>query len=73
MIAAGYDYRIARPIIQRNENGELYNLTDRFKMQVSYYPFTGLKDLIDAVSRIYDMDPRAPEHIDSTILEPEEI
>jgi hypothetical protein len=73
MIAAGYDYRIARPIIQRNENGELYNLTDRFKMQVSYYPFTGLKDLIDAVSRIYDMDPRAPEHIDSTILEPEDI
>jgi hypothetical protein len=71
MIAAGYDYRIARPIIRRDENGELYNLSDRFRMQVSYYPFVGLKDLIDAVSRIYDMEPRAPEFIDSTILEPE--
>jgi hypothetical protein len=40
-------------------------------MQVGYYPFTGLKDLIDAVSRIYDLDPRPPEYIDSTILEPE--
>ena len=72
MIAAGYDYRIARPIIRRDENGLLYNLADRFIMQVSYYPFTGLKDLIDAVSRIYDLDPRPPEFIDSTILEPEE-
>jgi hypothetical protein len=72
MIATGYDYRIARPIIRRDENGLLYNLADRFIMQVSYYPFTGLKDLIDAVSRIYDLDPRPPEFIDSTILEPEE-
>jgi len=72
MIQAGYEYRIAKPIIRRNENGELYNLADRFRMQVAYYPFTGLKDLIDAVSRIYDMEPRAPEFIDSTVLEPEE-
>lgn len=73
MIEAGYDYRIARPLIRRDEHGKLYNLTERFKMQVSYYPFTGLKDLIDAVSRIYDMSPRAPEFIDSQILEPETI
>lgn len=71
MISAGYDYRIAKPIIRRDENGALYNLSDRFRMQVGYYPFTGLKDLIDAVSRIYDMDPRPPEYIDSTLLEPE--
>ncbi len=71
MLGAGYEYRIARPIIHRDENGALYNLSDRFRMQVGYYPFTGLKDLIDAVSRIYDMDPRPPEFIDSTILEPE--
>jgi len=71
MIASGYDYRIAKPIIQRDENGQLYNLSERFRMQVAYYPFTGLKDLIDAVSRIYDMDVRPPEFIDSTVLEPE--
>jgi len=71
MIASGYDYRIAKPIIQRDENGQLYNLAERFRMQVGYYPFAGLKDLIDAVSRIYDLDPRPPEFIDSNILEPE--
>jgi hypothetical protein len=71
MKLSGYEYRIARPIVRRNENGELYNLSDRFRMQVGFYPFTGLKDLIDAVSRIYDLEPRAPEHIDSMILEPE--
>lgn len=71
MISQGYDYRVARPIVYRDENGQLYNLSERFKMQVAYYPFCGLKDLIDAVSRIYDMDPRAPEYIDSDIMEPE--
>jgi hypothetical protein len=71
MMADGYDYRIARPIVQRDENGQLYNLADRFRMQVGYYPFAGLKDLIDAVSRIYDMDPRPPEFIDNSILEPD--
>jgi hypothetical protein len=72
MRASGYEYRVARPIIQRDHEGQLYNLSERFRMQVGYYPFTGLKDLIDAVSRIYDMDPRAPEYIDSRVLEPEE-
>lgn len=72
MSESGYEYRIARPIIRRDENSQLYNLSDRFRMQVGYYPFTGLKDLIDAVSRIYDMDPRAPEYIDSRFLEPED-
>lgn len=72
MMESGYEYRVARPIVKRDENGLLYNLSDRFRMQVGYYPFTGLKDLIDAVSRIYDMDPRPPEYIDSQLLEPEE-
>ena len=71
MVASGYEHRVATPIIRRDENGELYNLTERFKMQVAYYPFSGLKDLIDAVSRIYDLEPRPPEFIDSQILEPE--
>src|SRR5450631_688344 len=70
MIEAGYEYRLARKILKRDENGQLYDLWERFKLQVSFYPFTGLKDLIDAVSRIYDMEPRAPEYVDSTVLEP---
>jgi len=40
-------------------------------MQVHYFPFGGLKDLVDAVSRIYDLDPRGPVHVDQDALEPE--
>lgn len=71
MIAGGYEYRVAQKILRRNENGQQYDLAEQFKTEVHFFPFGGLKDLIDAVSRIYDMDPRPPEHIDSRVLEPE--
>jgi hypothetical protein len=71
MLESGYDYRIARPIKRRDENGHMYDLTERFKMQVNFFPFGGLKDLIDATSRIYDMEPVTPYHVDETELEPE--
>ncbi len=71
MVAAGYEYRVAQRILRRNENGQQYDLAEQFKTEVHFFPFGGLKDLIDAVSRIYDMDPRPPEHVDSRVLEPE--
>jgi hypothetical protein len=60
MIASGYEYRLARKIEREDENGQLYDLAERLRLQVGFYPFTGKKDLIDAVSRIYDLDPRPP-------------
>lgn len=71
MVESGYSYRVSKAIKRKDENGNIYDLTERFKMQVNYFPFGGLKDLIDAVSRIYDMEPVAPIHIDEDILEPE--
>lgn len=71
MIAAGYEHRIAERIIQRDQEGKSYELWERFKLQLSMYPFIDRKDLIDAVSRIYDLNPRPPEFIDSQILEPD--
>jgi hypothetical protein len=71
MLAAGYDHRISSKIIQQDEEGLPYDLWERFKLQVSMYPFIDRKDLIDAVSRIYDLEPRAPEFIDAQILEPD--
>jgi len=71
MVQAGYEYRLSAKIARRDENGHAYDLTEVFKQETHFFPFGGKKDLIDAVSRIYDMDPRPPEHIDSTILEPE--
>jgi hypothetical protein len=60
MIASGYEYRLARKIEAQDENGITYDLSERLRLQVGFYPFTGKKDLIDAVSRIYDLDPRPP-------------
>jgi hypothetical protein len=66
-----YDYRIAQPILRLDENGQKYDLTERLRLQVSYFPFGGRVDVIDATSRIYDIDPVAPEFVEQTSLEPE--
>lgn len=73
MIASGYEYRLSQPIIQLDEHQQKYDLTERFRMQVGFYPFTGLKDLIDAVARIYDMEPRIPAWVDHGPIEPDEV
>lgn len=59
-MTGGYDYRIAKPIRRKDENGEVYDLAAQFRMQVHYFPFGGKKDLADAASRIYDMEVRPP-------------
>jgi hypothetical protein len=69
--AAGYEYRIARSIVRKDENNVRYDLTERFRLQVSYFPFGGLVDIIDAASRIYDMQPVTPQYVDQESLEPD--
>lgn len=65
------EYRIAKQIKKKDSDGNIYDLTIMFKEQVMFYPFAPLKDLIDAASRIYDMEPRPPIIIDESELEPE--
>ena len=67
----GQEFRIAKPIKKKDSDGNIYDLSVMFKQQVMFYPFAPLKDLIDAVSRIYDMEPRPPIIIDESELEPE--
>lgn len=71
MIEAGYDFRVAKPIKRLDENNQVYDLTEQLKMQFHYFPFGGLKDLIDACSRIYDMEPRPPRLAEARYAEPE--
>jgi hypothetical protein len=73
MIASGYEYRLAQKIEPLDEHGRRYDLAERLRMQVGFYPFSGLKDLIDTVARIYDMDPRPPQWVDSGPIEPDEV
>jgi len=68
---AGHSYRIAKPIKKKDSDGNIYDLTTMLKEQIMFYPFAPLKDLIDATSRIYDMEPRPPVIIDDSQLEPE--
>jgi hypothetical protein len=56
----GTDYRIAQQIKRKDENGNIYNLVEQFKLQTNFFPFGGQKDLVDAASRLYDMEPSAP-------------
>jgi len=67
----GYEYRIARQIKRKDSNNETYDLTEQLKQQIFYFPFGGLKDLVDALSRIYDMDPRPPIYREQRYAEPE--
>ena len=67
----GYGYRIAKPIKGKDSDGNLYDLTEIFKLQVHMFPFGSKKDCVDAASRVYDMDPRPPVHISESDLEPQ--
>ena len=71
MIAAGYDYRVARPIRRLDENKQIYDVAERLRVQISYFPFGGRVDLLDATARIYDAEPTTPEGYDNRVLEPD--
>lgn len=67
----GYEYRIARKIRKKDQNNETYDLGEQLREQIFYFPFGGKKDLVDAFSRIYDMEPRAPNYREQRYSEPE--
>src|SRR5262249_3948505 len=69
---AGEKFRLMRPIKQKDEEGRLYDLTLRFIVEYLAHPAPGaFDDLIDAVSRIHDMEIMLPITINQRDLEPE--
>lgn len=54
------EWRIANPIVRKDEEGRLYDLTRAFLEEAIFFPFGTHDDLLDAASRIYDMNPIAP-------------
>ena len=60
MMESGYDFRVAKQIKRTDENGVPYDLVEHLRMQLHFFPYGGLKDVVDALSRIYDMEPRSP-------------
>lgn len=67
----GQAWRILKPIVRRDHEGALYSLNKGFLDEYLVYPFSVHDDLIDACSRIYDMDYMPPIIIDERNLEPE--
>ena len=60
MDALQQKYRIVTAIRRRNEDGDLYDLTRIFFEEARLHPVGPHDDLIDAISRIYDIEPSKP-------------
>jgi hypothetical protein len=67
----GYTHRIAQSIRRKDESNQIYDLSKELKMQIHFFPYGGAKDLVDAVSRIYDLEPHAPNLREVGYIEPE--
>lgn len=67
----GEEFRIYLPVRRMNENKQVYELNRGLLEEFKSYPFSKHDDFLDALSRLYDMDPRPPIIIDESALEPE--
>lgn len=67
----GQGYRVFAPVKRLDHDGSVYSLNKGFLDEYLTYPFSAKKDLIDATSRIYDMDPVPPVIVDQRALEPD--
>ena len=67
----GQAFRIFSPVHRKDDEGRVYSLNKNFLEEFLTFPFCAHDDLIDAVSRIYDIDPVPPIIIDQRTLEPE--
>jgi hypothetical protein len=68
---AGQGFRIFQPTRRRDQDNNIYSLNKQFIETFLLYPFVGHEDLLDAVSRIYDIEPVPPIIIDERAVEPE--
>jgi hypothetical protein len=63
-------HRIVTALQRRDENGDIYDLTRVFIDEMIRHPFAVHDDLIDATSRIYDIDPSPPVAYEAQSTEP---
>jgi hypothetical protein len=66
---SGEPYRIIEPIRRRDESGNVYDVTRMFFEEFKLFPFSPHDDMIDSVSRVYDMEPEPPVIIGRQDLE----
>lgn len=71
-IEGGSAELLAKAIKAVDQERRVYDVTLHFIEEYSFFPFGRWKDLIDAASRIYDMDAHPPVLNDAADLEPRE-
>jgi phage terminase large subunit-like protein len=74
MREAGEMYRVLVPVKHKDHEGNLYALNQRFLNEYLNFPTQGVPDdLIDAVSRLYDMEYNEPQMYEEGMLVPEAV
>lgn len=67
----GQTFRIPKPIVRRDEEGNIYDVTLALVQEMLIFPFGSHDDLVDATSRIYDMQPTPPVQMDRLSPQPQ--
>jgi hypothetical protein len=70
MRAAGQEFRIFKPQFRLDHNRKLYSVHGTFMAEVHAFPYASHDDILDAVSRVYDMESLAPILMDERDTEP---
>jgi hypothetical protein len=68
---SGQAHRIFTPARHKDHEGNIYSLNKLLLDEYVVYPYSAHDDLLDALSRIYDMDPAPAVIVEAAHLEPE--
>jgi len=70
MEATFQKYRILTALKRLDENGDAYDLTRMFLEEMRLHPFAPHDDILDAASRVYDLEPKSPVQLEAMSTEP---